>query len=126
MLIATVGSSRNSCVASLLVALKSVPFGEVLALEVTSAPDAEIKLHGKVETALVYSFDTLTLEPLTAEDCQKLLQPFVKRLRKKEYTCHDRNFPTRRPCDDRRRLLVPSSRKSTWVMSQRSSWVFRQ
>ncbi len=126
MLIVVVGSSRNSCVASLLAALESVPFGEILALEATSAPDAEIKLHGNKEIALVYSFDTLTLEPLTSDDCRKLIRPLAKHLPKSECgRCQHNPINTLHRRNDRR-LLVPSGRSSTWVVNYKNRQFFRQ
>ena len=126
MLIVVVGSSRNSCVASLLAALESVPFGDVLGLEASSAPDTEIKLSGNRETALVYSFDTLTLEPLTSEDCRKLLRPLVKHLPKSECgRCKHNPVNTLHRQEDRR-LLVPSGRSSTWVVNYKNRQFFRQ
>jgi len=126
MMIVIVDLSRDKCIASLVEALESVPFGEILRLEASSAPDTVIEFRGKRETALVYSFDALTLDPLTGEDCRKLLLPLRKHLPKPECNQHERNSHALQPRHDRRRFLIPSSRNTTFVISQRNSWVFRK
>jgi hypothetical protein len=125
MLIAIIGPSRNKCIGRLVRELRSRNLSDVLVLDAQSALASKIELLGNEETAIVYSVESLTPEPLSPKDCLDLLKPLARHLHATKHPGSGPAVPMP-PCHSRQRFLVPSGRTSTRVIRHRNSWVFRQ
>lgn len=125
MLIVIVGPSHNSCITRLVSELQSKDLGDVLVFDASHARTSKIELLGNEETAVVYSLEESTPEPLTSAERLKLLRPVVKHLPKPEcdrYEQDPRHAPRHHGAQH---LLVPSRRTSTWIVSPKNRQFFR-
>ena len=78
MLVGILASSRKSCI-GLVAALQHAKLGYALQFA-QQVPGRRVETSGGREIAIVYSIEESTPEPLTPQDCLKLLKPLAREL----------------------------------------------